>query len=85
MSIDGSQPAGHEHEGAGCQGVGGGDPGCLAGCGDVEGGCDVQAAAHAGAEGEHGDDVGEDEEDGDCGLAALGHCVGGFFGWGRWV
>lgn len=84
MPINGSEAARHDHKGASCQRVGGGDPGGLARLRDPEGGCDVEAAAHAGAEGEHGYDVGQDEEDGYCGLPALSHGGRMVFDCGRW-
>ena len=84
MLIDESKAAGHEHECASCQGVGGSDPGSLARLCDAERGSDMEATAHAGPEGDHGYEFGQDGEDGEGDLATLGQGVGIVICFGSW-
>jgi len=84
MSVDRPKATGHEYECTSRRGVGGSDPGSLAGLRDAEGGSDVQTAAHTGAEREHGYEVGQDQKDGDCGLTTLRYGGGRIIWNGCW-
>jgi len=84
VAVDRSKATGHEYECASCQGVGGSDPGSLARFCDAERGSDMEAAAHASAEGDHGDEIRQDKKNRERVLALLGQDAGIVIGFWNW-
>ena len=75
MSINRSEAARHQYERTSGQRIGRSNPRRLAGLGDAKRCSDMETSAHADPEGNHGDEISQDEEDSEGSLAALTPCI----------